>query len=128
MAATTYMYASGERSWAAPVILPDAQLDYWACAYLALPGLARRGISFERFLAATPQVRAVPRLLVQLELRARLERLEAEAAGLSPRHRGAIERLERAGARCENGRWVEPLRHHAHPRSNHRDFQPEVVR
>ena len=34
----------------------------------------------------------------------------------------AIEALEALGARCENGRFIEPLRHHRHPRGQNRDF------
>ena len=36
----------------------------------------------------------------------------------------AIEALERGGARCENGRFVETLRHHRHARGQNRDFLP----
>lgn len=38
----------------------------------------------------------------------------------------AIEALERGGARCENGRYIEKLRHHAHPRGSKRDLHEAV--
>ena len=102
----------------APLILPDVQIEYWAELYLARGDLARRGISFETLLRATPQVRAAGGLPAVLA-----------AADLGELHRAAqlracareIARMERIGARCSNGTLVEKLRHHAHPRGN-RDF------
>lgn len=70
-----------ERAFTAPVILPDAQIEYWAEAYLAHPSLARGGISFEEFLRATPQVRAAPRFLLLLAVRERLDALERRKNG-----------------------------------------------
>lgn len=86
--------ASAERSWRAPVILADEQLEYWGEFYLSHPEIRRRGISFEQFLCAAPKLRALPRLLVQLAVRARLDRVAADVKRLSPRHREAIARPE----------------------------------
>lgn len=43
-------FLNGYRSVKAPVIVPDAQLDFWADFYLANPWLRSRGLSFESFL------------------------------------------------------------------------------
>lgn len=113
-----------QRSRLAPFTLPDEQLEYWAEIYLELPGPRRRGVSFEQFLAATPQVRDAPLLLEQLAVRSRLDELGRTAGLLGERQRHAIDALERQGACCANGRVVEKLRHRRHPRSN-RDFIPQ---
>lgn len=106
----------------APFILPDEQLEHWARVYLAMPWLCRRGITFERFLSATPQVResgSLPALVV----RSRLDELARQLADMAARHRSFLDDLERGGASCANGRMVERLKHHRYPRS-HRDFLP----
>lgn len=113
-----------QRSVLAPFTLPDEQLEYWAEVYLELPGPRRRGVSFEQFLAATPQVREAPLLLEQLAVQARLDELARTVGVLGQRQRYAIAELERSGACCANGRLVEKLRHRRHPRSR-RDFIPE---
>ncbi len=102
-----------------PITMPDEQLEHWGRVYLAMPWLGRHGITFERFLSATPQVRASG-ALPALAVRARVDQRALDFAAL----RCVTRDLERAGACCANGRFIEKLKHHRHPRSR-RDFIPE---
>jgi hypothetical protein len=120
------------------LIVPDAQLEYYAEVYLAMPRLRRGGVTFERFLRATPQVREDSTRLMQLAVRERWEGMTRELAVLTGRSRVNQDELERVsldcaarvaaleaiGCRCSDGRLVEKLRHHRFPRSR-RDFVKE---
>lgn len=112
------------RSFTAPVILPDEQLDHWGEVYLATPRLAARGVLFESFLAAPQEILAAlaevdamqpqPLLAEQRAVRDRVDALYGSTA-----ERGierAIDALEHAGACRANGALIERLRHHAYPR------------
>ena len=104
-----------------PFLLSDAELEYWARVYLGAPQLRRRGIAFEDFLRASPEVREDVRRALQLAVRARVDDLDRHVAVLAA---GAIEALERGGACCANGRYIEKLRHHRHPVGARRPFIP----
>ncbi len=45
-----------ERSFVAPRILDDVQLEYWALVYLANPHIRARGVLFETFLLAPAEI------------------------------------------------------------------------
>lgn len=113
---------NAHRSVHAPFTTSDEQLEFWACVYLANPLVRARGVSFEQFLR-TPSwylVGARPRAVIAvhgLKPRTRTALLELAEA--------AVAALEREGARCSDGRFVEKLRHHRHPRGARRDFLPE---
>lgn len=114
-----------ERPFAGPT-WPDAYIETWAAVYLhpeTNRALRGRGVRFETFLRAPFEILAAlkrPRVIVC-------------AAGLLPAQRLMQQRcdLERAlqalaeaavlqiaaEAYCANGRVVEKLRHHTHPRS-----------
>jgi len=114
-------------------IWPDEHIERWAAVYLepeANRALRARGVRFETFLRAPVEILAAlrrPRVFVspagllpaQLLVRQRgdLERALAELADTAVR-------MVAAESHCANGRVVEKLRHHAHPRSGHRDFYP----
>lgn len=97
--------------------LPDEQLEYWAEAYRAMPHLARRGVTFDVFLAATPQVREHPTHLVLLALRFRLDERARTLASLAAREPRSPEAPGLAGTRP-----IEKLRHHRYPRGAQRGF------
>lgn len=94
----------------APFYLADEQLEYFAEVYLAMPEALRESCGFEQFLAATPAVRdSRPLLPAQRAVRERL---------LSTRDRMMLrEALAVALSTIGNGRHIEKLRHHRHPRS-----------
>lgn len=115
-----------ERQVAGP-IWTDEYIERWAAVYLEPQNnraLRGRGVRFETFLRAPREILAVLRkppvivfvdglLPAQRDVQARvdLERALAELAD-------AAVRQIAAEAHCSNGRVVEKLRHHAHPRSN----------
>ncbi len=101
------------------LILSDEQLEHWARVYSAMPWLGRHGITFERFLTATPQARESG-ALPALAMRARIDQRALDFSAL----RNVMSAMERAGACCANGRLVEKLKHHRHPRGR-RDFEPQ---
>jgi hypothetical protein len=108
-----------------PLMLADEQLEYWAECYRALPRLAARGVTFEQFLGATPQARECSRLLLQLLVRERLEARGAAPYALSSKEQQVLRKaLGRSVRVIDNGRLVEKLRHHRHPRGKFRDFLP----
>lgn len=105
-----------ERSSTAPVKLPDAQLHFWSDVYLANPAVRARGVSLEQFLGnpreilvacGTPVVRICWQGALVPASRAMERALNELAAAV-------VVALERTGARCENGRFVEKLRHHSY--------------
>ncbi len=90
----------------------DEYIDRWAAIYLDNPVLRLIGVPFSAFLAF-PNVRAWVSSTARTRFAARLmEKAEA-----------AIAEAERAEGHGENGRLVEKIRHHTHPRS-WRDFAP----
>lgn len=96
----------------------DEYIEFWAGVYQANPQVAARGVLFATFLRAPHAILracAVPGGYAGAKPVRRAALVELAEA--------AIARLERAGAACSNGRFVEKLRHHAHPRSQ-RDFIP----
>jgi hypothetical protein len=107
----------------APIYMPDEQIEFWAEIYLAMPRLRGTGVSFERFLRTTPQVREVELLPAVLALCGGKALSAITRSALIELAEAAIAQLEREGALCSNGRFVEKLRHHRHPRS-YRDFIP----
>jgi len=107
-------------------IWPDEHIERWAAVYLepeANRALRARGVRFETFLRAPVEILAA----------LRRTRVIAHAPGLLPAQRRVQERADlesalseladasvrqmAAEAHCSNGRVVEKLRHHAHPRS-----------
>lgn len=106
------------------IYMPDAQLEFWAEIYLAMPRLRRSGTSFEQFLRATPQAREVELLPAVVMLCGGKALAARTRSALLELAEAAITHLERDGALCSNGRFVEKLRHHRHPRGNFRDFLP----
>lgn len=94
----------------------DDYIERWAGVYLANPALRLLGVPFSVFLtrpAAWLDWIGKPLRGSELEV---VTRIAVDKV---------IEQLCREGARCENGRFVEKLRHHAHPRSGGRDFVPD---
>ena len=114
-----------ERPFAGPT-WPDEYIERWAAAYLepeANRRLRAHSVRFETFLRAPVEIlEAVRRprvsvcraglLLAQRDVQARVD-LESALAALAD----AAVRQIAAEAHCSNGRVVEKLRHHAHPRS-----------
>lgn len=111
------------RSVHAPFTVPDEQLEFWGRVFLANPRLRARGVSFEQFVRTPWWYLVGPRVPVVISLHGRLKP-STRAAFLELAER-AVEMLERDGAACANGRFVEKLRHHRHPRGAHRDFIPK---
>jgi hypothetical protein len=101
-------------------IYTDEYLEFWGEIYLDNGWLRARGVLFWAFLVdpvavlsalAVPVHQFVERLLLeQREVRERLD--FRDAVGETPCEARALEGLEQLGARCENGRFVEKLRHH----------------
>lgn len=120
-----------ERSFAGP-IWPDAHIEAWAAIYLE-PEMNRklraRSVRFETFLRAPVEILAALRrprpyhvsglLPAQRNVQARVD-LERACIAIAE---AAAARVA-AESHCANGRTVEKLRHHAHPRNGHRDFYP----
>lgn len=115
-----------ERSAAAPRTFPDAWIEHWAPVYAEPHNnrrLRARRVSFETFLVAPVEILAAldnPRVIVAraglLPAQREIQIREDTKAALVELVRHAIELLEREGARCSNGRYVEKLRHHTYPR------------
>jgi len=105
-----------ERPAAGPAYA-DAYIEFWARVYLGNPHLAARGVLFSTFLIA-------PSAILIACARPAAPARRAGRPALIALAEAAIARLERAGAVCSNGRFIEKLRHRAHPRS-HRDFMPD---
>lgn len=112
-------------------IWPDAHIEAWAAVYLK-PEINRAlracGMRFETFLRAPVEILAAvarPRSypwdagLLTAQRRVQ-ERLDIECALLEMGYAITVA----AESHCANGRVVEKLRHHAHPRSGNRDFHP----
>lgn len=109
---------TGERPVEAPSYA-DEWIEFWAGVYRANPAIGARGVLFETFLAYPHEILracAAPVLIIQcrgelaLASRAMVGAMRELAAA-------ATLALERSGARCENGRFVEKMRHHRHPQS-----------
>lgn len=94
-----------ERSVAARRTWADEWIEFWGAVYVAHPVIAARGVLFETFLFAPREV------IASLYL---IEDVLASTRGMEIALL-AVEHLERTGARCSNGAWVEKLRHHRHP-------------
>jgi len=95
----------GARNDVAPVKLPDAALEFWGEIYRANPRLAERGLTFEQFLA-DPEAHLHDSARYQLPIAALV----------------ALKSALRSTQVVGNGRVVEKLRHHRHPRGAYRDF------
>jgi len=122
----------GERPFTGPT-WPDAWIEAWAAVYLepeANRALRASGVRFETFLRAPVEILDAVRrsrtfqgrpvlLPAQRVVQARMDLAYALAEIAD-----AETRRIAAEAHCSNGRVVEKLRHHAHPRSGHRDFHP----
>lgn len=113
---------NADRSFHAPFTMPDELLDFWGCVFLANPQIRARGVSFEQFVRAPWWYLLGARASVVISMRGRLQ--PATRSALLELAERAVERLEREGAGCANGRFTEKLRHHRHPRSC-ADFIPE---
>lgn len=119
------LYTPFERSVTAPVY-SDEHIEFWGEVYLANRWIGARGVLFENFLAYPVQILyalgalaedcrhmllgAQQRVREQIDFSAQIERVPAIARGIAA--------AEHAGARCENGRFVEKLRHHSHARAD----------
>lgn len=124
---------SVHRSVRAPVFVSDALLDYLAEQYQANPALQRMHGSFEAFMACVvsgrnrrllASQRELRNLLLDLELSARrLMRAVEESRRLDSKQQEEIRKGLRGAVVTGNGRAVEKLRHHRHPRG-FRDFHP----
>jgi hypothetical protein len=118
-----------ERSFAALRTFDDAWIERWASVYTdAHTNRVMRAwrVSFEAFLLAPQEILASidkPIVITRCGLlpvqRSAQQRIDLENA-LMELAAQAIEAMEREGARCENGRMVQPMRHHAWPRRAHR--------
>jgi hypothetical protein len=116
--------APAERQVTGPT-WPDEFIEHWAAVYLAPEinaALRGRRVRFETFLRAPREILAALRRPVRFTYCGLLpaqrdvqERLRFESA-LEAVAEAALERVA-AEAHCANGRVVEKLRHHAHPRS-----------
>lgn len=125
---------TADRSNEAPVVMADADLDYWARVYLATNQL-HEGVTFEQFLLATPQVRenaARSAALVSRirEERQRITRAKADAAAgeryaLSQRDHRALRGLMSGYSARGNGQRIEKLRHRRYPRNGRSAFIKE---
>ena len=119
------LYVTFERPIRAPVY-SDEHIDFWSEVYLANRWVRARGVLFETFLAHPVQILyalgalaedcsrmllgAQRRVREQIDFSAQAERMPAIARGIAA--------AEHAGARCENGRFVEKLRNHSHARAD----------
>jgi hypothetical protein len=113
------------RSVHAPFTISDDALEFWGKLYLANPSVRARGVSFEQFVRMPWWYLVGARATVAISVRGRLR--PATRSALLELAEHAIAALERDGAACANGRFVEKLRHHRHPRSARRDFIPKPV-
>jgi len=82
--------------------------------YLANPALRLLGCPFGTFLVAPARWLLFIGDPVRFQI----------AASCTRRAEAAADRAERAEGHGENGRLVEKIRHHAHPRRALRDFLP----
>lgn len=104
-------------------VLADVQLDYWADIWMQIPACRRRDFSLERFLGATDQVRADGERLARLAAREQLEQEQRPPYQLTSKEQAALrEALRRSVRVIDNGRRIEKLTHHRHPRRGFRDF------
>lgn len=120
----------GERQVTGPT-WPDEYIERWAAVYLDPETnrvLRGRGVRFETFLRAPVEILAAVHkarvfvcpaglLPAQRDVQARVD-LEHALAALAD---AALKQIA-AEAHCANGRVVEKLRHHAHPRSRRAFF------
>jgi len=109
---------------AAPFIITDEQLDYWAGVFLANPGIRARGVLFETFLIAPVQIIAAIAAAPVPPARAGLligQRRAQAAADFQTSVQQVVQRLgreaERSSTGVADGRLVERLRHHRYPRN-----------
>lgn len=117
-------------------VYPDEFIEFWGEIYTANPFLYRAGLAFEDFLRDphglfrealyAPIAARSPGLLAAQ--RAVQRRLDAAAASeqLELAMDAVIVELARAGGHCEDGRWIEPLHHHAYPRQTNRKYHQEA--
>ena len=117
-------------------IYPDEYIEFWGEIFTANPFLSRAGLAFKDFLRDphvlfrealyAPIAARSPGLLAAQ--RAVQRRLDAAAASeqLELAMDAVIVELAHAGGHCENGRWIEPLHHHAHPRNVKRTQHQEA--
>lgn len=118
-----------ERPVSGPVY-DDAYIEHWGEVYLAHPQIRERGVLFVTFLAHPVAVlRAINHSALRLtdctrRVGERDPRLDETFYALAE---AAIRQLEREGASCANGRFVERLKHRMWPRSR-RSFAPQEQR
>ena len=100
----------------APLYLSDEQLEHYGRIYRRLPESWRAAHSFGYFLSRVPQLRA------QL---ASHSAPRSAYASLSSRERLQLrDALERSIEVIDNGRRIEKLKHHRHPRGPQRFMKP----
>lgn len=113
-----------ERSVAAPRTYSDEYIEFWGGAYLANPFVHEAGVLFETFLEypieillAFAQKCGTPGLIPAQRLAiARVNRTEVRP--YTADELKFIAALERDGASCANGRWIEKMKHHAWPKNH----------
>lgn len=102
---------------------PDEFIEYWGVVYEAVPAIHRRGIKFEVFLQDPHSIlrhiagdaggrEHLPLLPRQHDVMRRLDR-EDTLAVVEAEFESACDRMMEIHRR--NGRYIEPLRHHAFP-------------
>ncbi len=104
----------------------DEYIEHWGEVYTTTPAIHRRGIRFEVFLqdphsvlrhlagdaGAREFLPLLPEQHAVMRREKRREALDEAAAELE----SALDRYNEI--RCRNGRFIEPLRHHAFPNRN----------
>jgi hypothetical protein len=108
---------SPERSFDAPVIVSDADLEHFAELYLANPVFSRLGYSFESFLMLRAGLFGQARLMDLLDAAVR--------AAIRARQAAIDDVVRRLGA--EDAPRVEKLRHRRWPRHADRRVFREVT-
>ena len=111
------------RSTHAPFTVSDELLEFWGAVFLLNPRLRAQGVSFEQFVRA-PALYLVGARVIVLRARPKAATTRAARAADVEGCERAVELLEREGAASANGRMVEKLRHHRHPRGAFRAFKP----
>ncbi|HFE44886.1 MAG TPA: hypothetical protein ENJ18_05230 [Nannocystis exedens] len=96
---------------------PDEYIEWWAERYEDLR-LLDRGILFEYFLLEPENILAALGLRVQRELPEKLLPQQEKVMSAIVESDYALQREldDNAQIVCRNGRYTEPLHHHAHPR------------
>ena len=145
------LIANVHRSVQAPIVVSDKELEFWARVYIRL-NLLHHGLTFEAFLRSTPEVKERAAQLAQIVVRpsrkTKLGRLVVQVAQepsigvfvaeresraelrttpypLSPKEIREVSVAMRGTVRVSDGRLIEKLRHHRHPRGARRGFIKE---